>query len=980
VTDNSNEVTIYANEPARLSVVLFAEEASFHAIGDTIHYSIFVKNFRTTEMSDIVVRDNNDTLTSGNSIYKLPSGKTALIQTRHIITQKDLDAGKVVNVATARGKDYYEFIDRATSNEVTVFARQSPEVKLNKTAQEQTFASVGDQIHFTNELKNTGNVKITNIVLYDPQTTVLGANQLASLNPGESAIFSTVHTVTQTDLNLGTIEKTAYITGLDANGQPVLAHSNSISIKGQQSPQLTVRLSSAEPTYNLDGEIIHYNIEVQNSGNVTLTNVKVSDAAGFMTQDVTIAVLLPGNTSSVSVQHMVTLADLAAGKLQYFAEASGYSPAGQRIAGQSNTLVIPANLSEGVAVTQIAQETGYNSVGNVLRFLITVKNLSNRPLTGITVNAPNATITENAVIASLPAYSSTTVLAVRRVNQNDLDAGKVINDVTVKGSFPDGKAFTEQPNQLTIYGTQRPVILTSISADADTFNAIGQVIGFEATIKNEGNVTLSGLALTSQGKLKFAGNSIDRLIPGETVRFNASYSITIEDLDEGRLVEEIAANAKSPSDEAVYASSNQITIGARQRPELTTLVSSSDSTYKVVGDVIHYDILVKNSGNVSLISTAVTDPNAVIISARPNVILLPGESFLVTATHTISQQDINAGKVLSSAKAEGFDLNGNTIEKLGNVVTVIGIQYPELLVETTSKAKSFRKAGEVINYTTEVRNIGNVSIFRINVYDPQLASGTESLVEELLPGKSAILTRTRMISQADLDCGEVVNTLSASGFDLKGNKVVFSGNRMVIPGIMNQELLITAESSATTFKKEGDLIRISVDITNNGNVTMKNITVSDDALRLVFPVNLPELAPDQTATLIGEYRISTDEINNGKLIIMPIANGYDPSFRKFSFQSKELTLNMAIENFNLNNFPNPFSYETTITFDLPAKAEVLIKLFDMAGKEVGQIDNQEYNQGRNYVTWRTNKVQKGMYILKLFSNVGQATRVLSIVN
>jgi flagellar hook assembly protein FlgD len=113
---------------------------------------------------------------------------------------------------------------------------------------------------------------------------------------------------------------------------------------------------------------------------------------------------------------------------------------------------------------------------------------------------------------------------------------------------------------------------------------------------------------------------------------------------------------------------------------------------------------------------------------------------------------------------------------------------------------------------------------------------------------------------------------------------------------------------------------------------------------------------------------------------MPIANGYDPSFRKFSFQSKELTLNMAIENFNLNNFPNPFSYETTITFDLPAKAEVLIKLFDMAGKEVGQIDNQEYNQGRNYVTWRTNKVQKGMYILKLFSNVGQATRVLSIVN
>lgn len=71
------------------------------------------------------------------------------------------------------------------------------------------------------------------------------------------------------------------------------------------------------------------------------------------------------------------------------------------------------------------------------------------------------------------------------------------------------------------------------------------------------------------------------------------------------------------------------------------------------------------------------------------------------------------------------------------------------------------------------------------------------------------------------------------------------------------------------------------------------------------------------------------------------------------------------------NYPNPFNPETTIKFTLPLQKKISLKIYDMLGKEVATlINNEEFNKGDFKVVWNgTNdngvKVASGNYIATL---------------
>jgi uncharacterized repeat protein (TIGR01451 family) len=980
VRDDSNEVTLYSNQPAKLVVTKFAKEASFKAKGDTIHYEIAVKNYRNTTLSDVVVTDPNATITSGSPIFRLASGKTAMVTAVHIITQKDLDAGKVTNVAGATGRDIYNFVDKATSNEVTVFAKQTPVLVLIKTVEETFYRNIGDLIHYNNEIKNTGNVKITGITLTDPNTSATGNNQIASLNPGGSVTIRTTHTISQADLNLGEVGKTASISGYDANSQPIRTISNQVIVKGIQNAQLATSLTAAENTYSLEGDMIHYTIEVRNTGNVTLTNLNITDATTGLTNVNSISGMIPGAVSVVTVEHMVTLADLVAGKVINLATATGYNPVGEKVSNLSNQLTIVANKAERLIITKTAQESSYAMAGEVIHYIITIKNNGKVPISNITVAVPDAMLSGNPMIASLSSFASTTMLAMHTVTQADLDAGLINTDATVSGKYPDGTAYSEKSNPVTVYGLQDPKLNTSISAFETSFTAIGQQINYTIRVENTGNVSLTGVDLSSQGGLAISGNGAINLTPGRSTRLSALYTVTLADLDAGRIVKSVHATATDPGKNPVVVTSNEITVMGLQSPELSSIASAVETSYSVVGEVIHYTITVKNSGNVSIISTAVTDPNAVIITARPNTILLPGESFIAAAEHAITQNDINAGKVVSTAKAEGFDLNGNTITRIGNKVTVYGMQISELVIETSASRPNFKKVGDVIDYAIQIKNLGNISIFNLGVTDPNALVSLEQPVPTLLPGESTVVPASHVVTQADMDAGKVVNVAKASGFDLNGKAIEKSGNKVTINGLQNHELTTTTEASVTTYKREGDVIVYTVSVMNSGNVTMNNISVTDAKDLLDYSSTLASLAPGESASIVTEYTVTIDDINAGKIVTAPEIACYDTNNLKFSYVSNDVTIRLAIENFNLGNLPNPFTYETTIVFDLPEKGVVLLKVYDITGREVWQIEQKEFSAGRNCVNWKSNKASTGLYFLRMICNGNQATRMMSIIH
>ena len=72
------------------------------------------------------------------------------------------------------------------------------------------------------------------------------------------------------------------------------------------------------------------------------------------------------------------------------------------------------------------------------------------------------------------------------------------------------------------------------------------------------------------------------------------------------------------------------------------------------------------------------------------------------------------------------------------------------------------------------------------------------------------------------------------------------------------------------------------------------------------------------------------------------------------------------ENFGLKqNFPNPFNSSTVISFSLPSKSSVIIKVFGMKGREVATLVNEELAAGNYYLQWNASNISSGVYFYRM---------------
>ena len=88
-----------------------------------------------------------------------------------------------------------------------------------------------------------------------------------------------------------------------------------------------------------------------------------------------------------------------------------------------------------------------------------------------------------------------------------------------------------------------------------------------------------------------------------------------------------------------------------------------------------------------------------------------------------------------------------------------------------------------------------------------------------------------------------------------------------------------------------------------------------------------------------------------------------------SYESSEISL--------LQNFPNPFNSETKIIFLLPSPQKVSLTVYDISGKVVKRLLNNEALEAKYYhVTWdgsnsQNRFVSSGTYFLQLSADSGQ---------
>ena len=85
-------------------------------------------------------------------------------------------------------------------------------------------------------------------------------------------------------------------------------------------------------------------------------------------------------------------------------------------------------------------------------------------------------------------------------------------------------------------------------------------------------------------------------------------------------------------------------------------------------------------------------------------------------------------------------------------------------------------------------------------------------------------------------------------------------------------------------------------------------------------------------------------------------------------------------NFSLEqNYPNPFNPTTTISYQLPISSKVTLRIYDLLGREVATLVNQEESAGWKEVEWDASSIASGIYFYKLQANNFIETKKMLII-
>ena len=79
------------------------------------------------------------------------------------------------------------------------------------------------------------------------------------------------------------------------------------------------------------------------------------------------------------------------------------------------------------------------------------------------------------------------------------------------------------------------------------------------------------------------------------------------------------------------------------------------------------------------------------------------------------------------------------------------------------------------------------------------------------------------------------------------------------------------------------------------------------------------------------------------------------------------------------NYPNPFNPSTTIEFSLPATQRTTLKVFDVQGREIATLVDQQLEAGTHAVRWEAGILPGGVYFYRLQSGTSVQTKKLLLL-
>ena len=721
-----------------------------------------------------------------------------------------------------------------------------------------------------------------------------GDGQADDLAVGASATGSLLHVFTQAEIEAGGYTNTGTATGSSASGISV-SDSDPETVTLTRNPALNITKDASVPggTADAAGEQISYTITVANTGNVMLDGVTVTDpyadAGSILRGADTIGdndgLLEVGEVWSYTAKHTVTQAELDSngggdGQLENVATADS-----NQTGPDTDDASVPVDRRPSLNITKDATVPGgtADAASEQISYVITVANTGNTTLDGVTVTDPYAdagSIMRGADVVGdndslLEVGETWGYTAKHTVTQAEIDSNGGGDGTLENTATADSNQTGPDTDDASVPVDRRPSL--NITKDATvpggTADAAGEQISYVITVANTGNTTLDGVTVTDPyadaGSIvrgaDVVGDNDGLLEVGETWGYTAKHTVTQAELDsngggDGQLENTATADSNQTGPDTDDAS---VPVAPRPSLNITKDASVPGGTADAAGEQISYVITVANTGNTTLDGVTVTDPYAdagSIVRGADVVgdndgLLEVGETWGYTAKHTVTQAEIDSngggdGQLENTATADSNQTGPDTDD-----ASVPVAPRPSLNItkDASVPGGTADAAGEQISYVITVANTGNTTLDGVTVTDPYADAGSIVRGADVVGDNDGLLevgetwgyTAKHTVTQAELDSngggdGQLENTATAdsnqTGPDTDDASVPVQQRASI-----DIEKYVSIDGGATWNDADDPMgpvatssasIAFKFVVTNIGNVTLTNATVTDSVFDL----------------------------------------------------------------------------------------------------------------------------------------------------
>lgn len=819
--------------------------------------------------------------------------------------------------------------DRTNDAATADLTMSNPVLGLVKTVRDRTdldgdgVVSRGDQLTYQFVVTNSGNKALAAVSVTDPMAGLSAVSCPATtLAVGGSMTCTATYRVTQADVDAGTVDNRATARAVTASGVPATSASSAASVVVPQRPAIgLVKTLGSYDDADADhavsrGDTLVYRFAVTNSGNVTLHGVAVSDTIAGLSEIVCpLTILAPGSSTSCSATRVVTQADVDRGSIVNTATASGLAPAGTTVGSAPSAVTVPIQQHPAVRLAKrfggLSDVDGDQraSAGDLLTYRFDVTNSGDVTLTDIAVHDGLAGLSAVQCPTTTVAPGATVSCAASApVDQAWLDAGQVVNQATASATPPSGPPLTSPASTVTVPLAAAPAVTLAKSlagnddADHDGKVSRGDRLTFQLVITNSGNVTMHDVSISDPlpgltPVMCPATVPAGTLAPGRSLVCTTTYAVTQSTVDAGSLVNTAIARGTPPSGPSVDSSATA-TVSVPQHPALTLhktvrprIDADNDGTTSV-GDTLEYRFDLHNTGDVTLASAYVTDGLAGLSGVDcPVVVLAPDATATCTATYVVRQADVEAGTLTNTATASALSPLGLSTTSPPDGATVsfartAGLSLRKSVASVTdADGDGVTEAGDTVTFELLVANTGNVRVEGITVDDPLVGlSPVHCPVTVLAPHTATICSATYTLRQADVDAGVLRNSATVSGNTGHGDAVQAGPASTSVAIALHPALTLVksvasvSRGDASSLPTIGSTLNYRFVVTNAGNVTLRNVVVTDPMNGLsALQCPTSTIAPGGSVECTATYRVTRFDTARVWVTNTATASGTGPS-------------------------------------------------------------------------------------------------------